>query len=90
MKSNSNRLSTLLFAAALIYIGIKFSMSNYSQERYSAKWKDPEYPIYHVTSPNSNSIYSTNFQSKLPQKNMKFRPENELGNISSDHLVYDT
>ncbi len=86
----SNRFFKLAVIGFLIYISIKFSMSNYSQERYSSKWKNPVHPIYHVTTPNTNSIYSTKFRSNLPEKNMKFRPENELGNISSDHLVYDT
>ena len=85
----NNRIFYLAVIGFLIYIAINFSMSNYSQERYVYQGKNPVYPIFHETTPNSNSIYSTKFRSNLPEKNMKFRPENELGNISSDHLIYD-
>ena len=88
----NNRVFYFIIIGFLIYIAVNFSMSNYSQERYrnEPKWLDSIHPIYHVTTPNTNSIYSSNFRSNLPVKNIKFRPENELGNISSDHLVYDT
>lgn len=87
---NNNRFFYLIMIGFLIYIALNFSMSNYSQERYVFQGKNPVHPISHVTTPNTNSIYSSKFRSNLPEKNIKFRPENELGNISSDHLVYDT
>jgi len=34
-------------------------------------------------------ITSTRFKRGIPPTNIKYRPENELGVISSDHLIYD-
>ena len=34
-------------------------------------------------------ITSTRFKRGIPSTNIKYRPENELGVISSDHLIYD-
>lgn len=39
---------------------------------------------------NKIDITTTRFRRGIPQNNIKYRPENELGVISSDHLVYDT
>jgi len=34
-------------------------------------------------------VTSTRFRRGIPPTNIKYRPENELGVISSDHLIYD-
>jgi hypothetical protein len=85
-----NRAWKFLIALFVVYLVVKMSMTERFQEKNVYQGKNPIHPIFHVTTPNSNSIYSTKFRSNLPEKNIKFRPENELGNISSDHLVYDT
>ena len=85
-----NRAWKFLIALFVVYLVVKMSMTERFQENNVYQGKNPIYPIFHVTTPNSNSIYSSKFRSSLPSENMKFRAENELGIISSDHLVYDT
>lgn len=34
-------------------------------------------------------ITTSRFKRGIPKHNIKYRPENELGIISSDHLIYD-
>ena len=85
-----NRAWKFLIALFVVYLVVKMSMTERFQEKSVYQGKNPIHPIFHVTTSNSNSIHSSKFRSRLPPENIKFRPENELGNISSDHLVYDT
>ena len=42
-----------------------------------------------VVQERERDITSTRFKRGIPSTNIKYRPENELGVISSDHLIYD-
>ena len=42
-----------------------------------------------VVQERERDVTSTRFRRGIPPTNIKYRPENELGVISSDHLIYD-